>query len=112
MFDVEAIIGKRPIRQSGKFEYRIRWKGYSRMHSSWNLTSVLCRFPLSEATWEPIENLGDCLQLVDAYEAKQAVKKRKAEVIDDQKDADYDINDNANKRPRLRPVRSSRSVRC
>jgi hypothetical protein len=40
-------------------EYKVKWKGY----------------PHEEATWEPIQNLDNCKEVVKRYEEKKMAKK-------------------------------------
>lgn len=49
-YQVEKVIGKRT--KGGKPLYKVKWEGY----------------PLSQCTWEPIENLQNVLDMVDEYE--------------------------------------------
>ncbi len=61
-YSVEEILDKKE--ENGITKYKVKWKG----------------FPLSDATWEPIENLTTVKQLIDQYEEKkkpQLGKKRK-----------------------------------
>lgn len=64
VYDVEFIVARRPSekkKQKGKFEYRIRWKGYS-----------------SKAdTWEPEENLLFCKKEQAAFDAAENKKAKK-----------------------------------
>ncbi|CAH9096339.1 unnamed protein product [Cuscuta europaea] len=57
-YDLEAIRKKR-IRQ-GKVQYLIKWRGW----------------PESTNTWEPIENLAACPDVIDAFEKRSRYKKR------------------------------------
>lgn len=50
VYQVEKVIGKRI--KGGKPLYKVKWEGY----------------PLSQCTWEPLENLQNVLDLVDEYE--------------------------------------------
>ncbi|KAL5022224.1 hypothetical protein ScPMuIL_001379 [Solemya velum] len=49
LYEVERILAHRD--NDGRFEYLIRWKGFS---SEWD-------------TWEPVENLDDCENLITAF---------------------------------------------
>ena len=60
-FEVERIVDSR--QKAKKVEYMVKWKGY----------------PSSENTWEPVSNLEDVLDMVEAYEAKQGTKSCKDE---------------------------------
>eukprot|EP00976_Prorocentrum_cordatum_P109467 1195024-Prorocentrum_minimum.AAC.4 len=60
VFVVESVLDKRTTSALGKggqsverVEYRVKWDG----------------FPVSEATWEPVENLGNVKRMVAAFEA-------------------------------------------
>ena len=57
-YTVDEIIGRR--KKNGKFEYLIKWKGYS----------------VSESTWEPVENLNYIKDLINEYN-NALLKKRK-----------------------------------
>ena len=50
VYQIEKIIGKRTKR--GRKEYKVKWEGY----------------PLSQCTWEPIENLLNVLYMVEDYD--------------------------------------------
>lgn len=50
VYQVEKIIGKRT--KGGKPMYKVKWEGY----------------PLSQCTWEPIENLQNVLDMVEEYD--------------------------------------------
>ena len=52
---VKDVEGSREV--DGKKQYKIRWAGYPR------------------ATWEPLENLDGCMELVKAYEERQKRKR-------------------------------------
>jgi len=54
MHEVEKVIGKRFRR--GKLEYLIKWAGYDNPDDN---------------TWEPVENVIGCLDLVREYEREQ-----------------------------------------
>ncbi|XP_043642841.1 chromobox protein homolog 1 [Drosophila teissieri] len=51
-FTVEKFTGKRYLR--GRPQYLTKWEGY----------------PLEQSTWEPLENLGNCMTLVADFEAE------------------------------------------
>lgn len=55
IYDVKAIIGYRK-RKSG-VQYKVEWEG----------------FPLSEATWEPVENLEYCKESIEEYHSRNVV---------------------------------------
>ncbi|XP_055308972.1 chromobox protein homolog hpl-1-like [Sitodiplosis mosellana] len=63
-YEVEAIIGRRVIR--GKEKYRVKWTGY----------------PEEEATWEPVESLQSCLELIIEFNENTAQRERQNEIID------------------------------
>ena len=52
-FEVEDILDKRTIRR--KTEYLIKWKGY----------------PLHDATWEPIDHLGNAKDAIQHFESME-----------------------------------------
>jgi M-phase phosphoprotein 8 len=54
---VEAVLDSR--KNSGRQEYKIKWKGYS----------------INECTWEPEEHLGNCTELIDRFRRTQREKK-------------------------------------
>ncbi|KRZ58499.1 Chromobox -like protein 6 [Trichinella nativa] len=56
VFEVEAILDKR-TGEDGEELYKVMWRGY----------------PISEATWEPVENLGGCADLIRAFNAHKIV---------------------------------------
>lgn len=53
VFTVERILEKRIFK--GKVKYLIKWK----------------EFRVTESTWEPIENLGECKSMLEAFEKRQ-----------------------------------------
>ncbi|XP_041454803.1 chromodomain Y-like protein 2 [Lytechinus variegatus] len=53
IYEVERILARRRTRK-GKLEYMVRWKN----------------FGSEEDTWEPLENLGDCMELVEEFNQK------------------------------------------
>lgn len=53
VLQVERILARRRTRK-GKLEYMVRWK----------------TFGSEEDTWEPLENLGDCMELVEDFNQK------------------------------------------
>ncbi len=63
-YQVEDIVDKKD--ENNIIKYKVKWKG----------------FPLSEATWEPVENLTNVEALINQYEEKKKPalgKKRKRE---------------------------------
>lgn len=48
-YEVETIIDKR--KKNGKEQYLVKWKGYG----------------LDQTTWEPKENLGNCLEMLVSF---------------------------------------------
>ena len=50
---IEKLLGKKEVR--GKVKYRVHWKGYSARHD----------------TWEPVENLTNCQDLIDEFNVSQ-----------------------------------------
>lgn len=75
VYIVEAIVGKKMIfTEDGKkkLHYFIKWKGWATAHN----------------TWEPLENLGGCLDLVNAYEEDRTERRNKG--LDSDPDADGD----------------------
>ena len=63
LYEVERIIERRCIK--GKYEYKIKWKGYD----------------LSECTWEPIKNLKNVLSLVNEFDQQHPKEKIKNDSI-------------------------------
>ncbi|EDV54946.1 heterochromatin protein 1 [Drosophila erecta] len=51
-FTVEKFVRKRYLR--GRPQYLAKWEGY----------------PMKQCTWEPLENLGNCMTLVADFEAE------------------------------------------
>ena len=71
---VEKIIGKRI--ENGKEKFRVKWLG----------------FPLSQCTWEPIENLKNVIPLIEDYKLNE--KKTKSEKLLKRKRKDkLDVSD-------------------
>lgn len=62
-YEVEAIIGRRVFR--GKEKYRVKWQNFSE----------------EESTWEPIENLQDCLDLVAEFNEQQNIQSKKGKIL-------------------------------
>jgi len=54
---VEKITGKTTDKETGNLLFRVKWKGYD------------------EETWEPMENLTDCADLVTKFEQAEKTKK-------------------------------------
>jgi hypothetical protein len=54
---VEKITGKTTVKETGNQLFRVKWKGYD------------------EETWEPMENLTDCADLVTKFEQAEKTKK-------------------------------------
>ncbi|GJN90572.1 hypothetical protein Rhopal_003584-T1 [Rhodotorula paludigena] len=61
VYEVEAIRAARYDEEARAMRYFIKWKGYGE----------------DEKTWEPIENLQNCLDLVKAFGEQQKANKRK-----------------------------------
>ena len=61
-FAVEKIVGHRVC--MGKSQYLVRWEG----------------FPSDDDTWEPIENLRHCLNLVRQFEISKSAAKTKSKM--------------------------------
>ena len=59
-YEVEKII-KKGIDDAGKVYYKLKWKGY----------------PESESTWEPVDNLGELIDLIHVYEIELKKKQKK-----------------------------------
>lgn len=59
-FEVDKII-KKGLDEAGKVYYKVKWKNYSE----------------SKSTWEPVENLGDLIDLIQAYEIELKKKQKK-----------------------------------
>ena len=58
-YEVEAIVGHRKVergRAAGTMQYIVKWHGY----------------PMFEATWEPLRNLGNCAEALRNYRSMQA----------------------------------------
>ncbi|XP_071133532.1 M-phase phosphoprotein 8-like [Mytilus edulis] len=62
LYEVERIVGTSKVH--GVIQYKVRWKGYGPM----------------DDTWEPIENLQSCLDVVEAFNLKKReMQKKRAE---------------------------------
>ncbi|GAA5896152.1 hypothetical protein JCM8208_007541 [Rhodotorula glutinis] len=61
VYEVEAVRASRFDEQANAKRYFVKWKGYTE----------------EEKTWEPIENLSGCLELVEEFERKQDEVRRK-----------------------------------
>jgi len=57
LYEVEKIIERRCVK--GKYEYKIKWKGYD----------------LNDCTWEPIKNLKNVLSLVNEFDQQHPKEK-------------------------------------
>ncbi len=66
-YEVEEILGVKISK--GKKLYHVKWKGY----------------PLSDATWEPKENLGNAPKLLIEFEKRMAQKGNKEDQDQDKK---------------------------
>ena len=60
LFEVENILDKKI--QGGQTYYKVKWLGYS----------------ISEASWEPIDNLSGAPEIIKKYEMNQLKRKRRA----------------------------------
>jgi hypothetical protein len=58
VYDAKRIVDSRVVRN--KRQYLVLWDG----------------FPDEEATWEPVDHLGDAQQLIADYERREAVHPR------------------------------------
>jgi hypothetical protein len=58
---IERIVNKRVLK-NGKVQYLVKWKDYDD----------------KDNTWEPKENLGDCLEYIEDFEETQGEKKKEA----------------------------------
>ncbi|BGP48276.1 hypothetical protein JCM10450v2_004148 [Rhodotorula kratochvilovae] len=89
-YEVEAIRASRFDEYAGAMRYFIKWKGYGE----------------NEKTWEPIENLQNCLGLVKEFERHQAEIKRK--LAERQAEASADKRDKSlTKKAAARPSSSN-----
>ena len=50
IYYIERILDRRNV--NGRLEYKIKWEGY----------------PMSQSTWEPLENLKTAIELVEEYD--------------------------------------------
>ena len=55
-YNIEKILDRR--KNKNRLEYKIKWEGY----------------PLSQCTWEPLENLQTCMELVEEYDQLHPLK--------------------------------------
>lgn len=66
-FEVDYIFGKRADKFcKGKVEYRVFWKGYA----------------ISDASWEPEDNLRHCNEAIEKYERSQGLVQTKASKLE------------------------------
>ena len=78
LYNVEKILDRKKI--NGKFEYKIKWEGYS----------------IDESTWEPMKNLETVKELVEEYNrthplpnhksSKSSFKKNKGSLLNKKRD--------------------------
>ena len=59
-YTIEKILDRRKIRD--KYQYKIKWEGY----------------PMTQCTWEPIENLKNALYLVEEFNKNHPMKNNKS----------------------------------
>ena len=59
-YEVDKII-KKGLDEAGKVYYKVKWKNHSE----------------SKSTWEPVENLGDLIDLIQVYEIELKKKQKK-----------------------------------
>ena len=59
-YAIEKILDRRKIRD--KYQYKIKWEGY----------------PMTQCTWEPIENLKNALYLVEEFNKNHPMKNNKS----------------------------------
>ena len=81
-YDVEKIIARRT--RKGKIEYKIKWEN----------------FPMSQCTWEPMENLENVKYLVDEYNNEHPPKSKKNSFINKKRknsDKDKESSENSEK---------------
>jgi len=57
-YEIEAIVGKR--KRKGKSHYRVKWAGYGS----------------EDNTWEPLQNLQNCLDKIEKFEAEASAKRK------------------------------------
>jgi hypothetical protein len=78
VFEVDRILDHRKIGRNKRIQYLILWKGY----------------PISEATWEPIENLDGALDSVIEYNQKKNIDLEVVTVISSMTTVNNDSNNN------------------
>ncbi|KAJ3067119.1 hypothetical protein HK102_007489 [Quaeritorhiza haematococci] len=99
IFEVSHIISKRIKPRTNRIEYLIRWKGYG----------------AEDDTWEPVENLGGCWELVrefergwegkEGYHASGSAQKRKRRI-----GGERDGEDRVSTQPQSKRVRRTRTA--
>ncbi|XP_055342452.1 chromo domain-containing protein cec-1-like [Paramacrobiotus metropolitanus] len=97
IYQAEGIIGKQ-VRRGGQIFYRVKWLGY----------------PVSQSTWEPLENIGHCFEFIDAYERRTAAAKprRRRRPRDDEEESSSEAEeDSAEEVPRPRSAGRARGSR-
>ena len=59
LYNIEKVLDRKKV--NGRFEYKIKWEGY----------------PLSQSTWEPMENLETVKDLVEEYNRTHPITEKK-----------------------------------